>query len=97
MRLLASFEITGPRSVPFSVPPLTVSVFALATMSGIHFAASPTMTATLVAMQRWPAAPNPAPTSAFSDCSLLASGNTTAWFLAPIMHCARLPCVLASL
>ena len=48
-------------------------------------------------MQRWPAAPKPAPTSALSDCSLFASGITTAWFFAPIMHCARLPCSLESL
>ena len=78
MRFFAFFEITGPRSAPFSVPALTLSVFALATMSGIQFWASPTSTVTEVAMQRWPAAPKVAPTSAFSDCSLLASGMTTA-------------------
>ena len=48
-------------------------------------------------MQRWPAAPKPAPTSALSDCSLFASGITTAWFFAPIMHCTRLPCVRGEL
>ncbi len=42
-------------------------------------------------MQRCPAAPKAAPTMALRLCSLLASGSTTAWFLAPIMHCTRLP------
>ncbi len=42
-------------------------------------------------MQRWPAAPKAAPTSALRVCSLCASGSTTAWFFAPIMHCTRLP------
>jgi hypothetical protein len=55
-----------------------LSVFAFATISGIHFWASPTSTVTEVAMQRWPAAPKVAPTKALSACSLLASGITTA-------------------
>jgi hypothetical protein len=42
-------------------------------------------------MQRWPAAPTEAPTSAFSTPSRSASGMMTMWFLAPIMHCTRLP------
>jgi len=46
-------------------------------------------------MQRWPAAPKPAPTSALSVCSFGASGITTTWFFAPIMHWARLPACVA--
>ncbi len=42
-------------------------------------------------MQRCPAAPKAAPAMALRVCSLLASGSTTAWFFAPIMHCTRLP------
>ena len=45
-------------------------------------------------MQRCPAAPKAAPTSALMACSRFASGNTTAWFLAPIIDCTRLPCSL---
>ena len=78
MRLRADLEITGPKSAPFSVPALTLSVRALATMSGIQPRASPTRTVTEVAMQRCPAAPKVAPTRAFKDCSLFASGRTTA-------------------
>jgi hypothetical protein len=48
-------------------------------------------------MQRWPAAPKPAPTSALIVCSRCASGSTTAWFFAPIIDCTRLPCWLPRL
>jgi hypothetical protein len=73
------------------VPALTFRVLALATRSGTQLRASPTSTSVEAAMQRWPAAPKAAPTIALRVCSLLASGSTTAWFLAPIMHCTRLP------
>ena len=52
MRFLAFFETTGPKSVFFSTPALTLRVFALATISGIHFRASPTSTVTEVAIHR---------------------------------------------
>ena len=58
---------------------------------------APTSSTTEIAMQRWPAAPNDAPTMALMDCSLFASGRTMAWFFAPIMHCTRLPARLARL
>ena len=83
--------------MPGSVPALTLRVLALATNSGIHCCASPTSSTTDNAMQRWPAAPKAAPAIALSVCSLLASGSTMAWFLAPIMHCTRLPLRLARL
>ena len=60
--------------------------------SGIQSAASPTKTATLMAMQRWPAAPQEEPTRLLMTWSLLASGITTMWFLAPAMACTRLRC-----
>ena len=42
-------------------------------------------------MHRWPAAPKAAPTSWLMVYSLLASGMMTPWFLAPMLHCTRLP------
>ena len=93
-RSCAAQEITGPTSTPCSVPAPILSVLALATSSGIHCRASPTSTATETAMQRWPAAPKAAPARALSVCSLWASGITIAWFLAPIMHCTRLPAAM---
>jgi hypothetical protein len=44
---------------------------------------SPTKTAVDNAMQRWPAAPKAAPTTAFKAASWSASGSTVAWFFAP--------------
>jgi hypothetical protein len=52
-------------------------------------ATPPTKTAALMAMQRCPAAPNAAPVSAATVASRCASGRTTAWFLAPMLACAR--------
>ncbi|CFO96538.1 Uncharacterised protein [Bordetella pertussis] len=54
-------------------------------------AAPPTNTATEIAMQRSPALPNAAPTSASAAPSGSASGITTRWFLAPPRACTRLP------
>jgi hypothetical protein len=56
---------------------------------------SPTGTATLIAMQRSPALPYPAPISASTAWSRSASGITTMWFLAPPKHCDRLPVAAA--
>ena len=49
----------------------------------------PTKTAALMAIHRWPAAPNAAPASALTVASRLASGMMTAWFLAPRFACAK--------
>ena len=46
-------------------------------------------------MQRWPAEPYAAQTSASAAMSRSASGITTAWFFAPPSACTRLPCVVA--
>lgn len=66
-----------------AVPAFTRRAFVRSTSSGNQFRASPTKTAVDRAMQRWPAAPNAAPTSWFRVFSLFASGITTPWFLAP--------------
>ncbi|MNH08685.1 hypothetical protein D3C79_681100 [compost metagenome] len=83
--------------MPGSQPALTLSLLAASLISGSHSRALPTNTATEVAMQRWPAAPKAAPTRALTVCVRLASGSTTAWFLAPIIDCTRLPCWLPRL
>mmetsp|Transcript_69395 Transcript_69395/g.185185 ORF Transcript_69395/g.185185 Transcript_69395/m.185185 type:complete len:299 (-) Transcript_69395:230-1126(-) len=90
-RCSACLLIMGPMSTPASAPQPTLRRRALSTREGIHSAVSPTKTATEIAMQRWPAAPNAAPTMPLRACSLLASGSTTAWFLAPTLHWHRLP------
>lgn len=68
---------------PDWLPALTRRFLARSTSSGSHFLASPTRMAVERAMQRCPAAPNAAPTSWLRVFSLLASGMTTPWFLAP--------------
>lgn len=55
----------------------------------------PTGTATLIAMQRSPALPYPAPISASTAWSRSASGSTIMWFLAPPKHCERFPLAAA--
>mmetsp|Transcript_54644 Transcript_54644/g.144393 ORF Transcript_54644/g.144393 Transcript_54644/m.144393 type:complete len:206 (-) Transcript_54644:558-1175(-) len=90
-------EMRGPRSAPASQPADTLSFLARSTMPGIQSRASPTSTATLRAMQRWPAAPKAAPARASRARSREASGSTQAWFLAAMLHCARLPLALARL
>lgn len=62
---------------------LTLSCFALDTISGIHSLDSPTKIAVDRAIHLWPAAPKAAPTNWLMVCSLLASGRITPWFLAP--------------
>ncbi len=46
-------------------------------------------------MQRSPAEPYAAPTSALAALRVSASGITTMWFLAPPSACTRLPCAEA--
>src|SRR5581483_5861538 len=53
--------------------------------------AAPTATAIDTAMQRSPADPNAAPTSASAARSRSASGSTTQWFFAPPSAWTRLP------
>mmetsp|Transcript_25315 Transcript_25315/g.63391 ORF Transcript_25315/g.63391 Transcript_25315/m.63391 type:complete len:235 (-) Transcript_25315:962-1666(-) len=100
IRALAAGEITGPTSTVGSVPGPTLSALALRTMvSRMTLVRSPgpsppglsTKTTVDIAMQRCPAAPNAAPTRALAAASGSASGITTAWFLAPMLHCTRLP------
>lgn len=64
--------------------------------SGSHAALSPTNTATLMAMQRCPAAPQDAATKLSTTASLLASGITTMWFFAPAIACTRFRCRVPS-
>lgn len=66
-----------------AVPAFTRRALARSTRSGSQLRASPTRMAVDRAMQRCPAAPKAAPTSWFRVFSLLASGITTPWFLAP--------------
>ncbi|KAG1433508.1 hypothetical protein G6F56_014586 [Rhizopus delemar] len=77
--------MTGPTSVPDTVPPLTFRVLALVTRSCTQPRASPTSTRVEAAMQRWPEAPQAPPTIALRVLYLLESGSTTAWVLAAIM------------
>mmetsp|Transcript_108656 Transcript_108656/g.233957 ORF Transcript_108656/g.233957 Transcript_108656/m.233957 type:complete len:230 (+) Transcript_108656:565-1254(+) len=90
-RCLASGEMTGPTSVPSFSPAPHLSFFALSTSSGSQFTVSPTQRTVERAMQRCPAAPKAAPTSAFRVASLSQSGMIVAWFLAPRLACTRLP------
>lgn len=61
-RCLASGLIMGPTSVEGSAPRPTLSAIAFLTNCSSRELASPTSTTTLIAMHRWPAAPNAAPT-----------------------------------
>ena len=64
---LAAVEMTGPMSAPGSHPAFTFIALAQREVS------FPTKTATDIAMQRCPAAPNAAPASAFTVASKGAS------------------------
>ena len=57
--------------------------------------ASPTVTTTEPAMQRWPAAPKPDAMRPSTVLSTTASGMTTMWFFAPPSACTRLPALAA--
>ncbi|MOA17039.1 hypothetical protein D3C78_1372800 [compost metagenome] len=83
--------------MPASTPAPIFRLLAFSTRSGSQVWASPTRITTDSAMQRWPAAPKAAPARLLRVCCLWASGRTMAWFLAPIMHCARLPFWVARL
>ncbi|SKY24508.1 Uncharacterised protein [Mycobacteroides abscessus subsp. abscessus] len=74
--------------VPSPVTMVVARSVILATRSS---AMSPTATATLMAMQRSPAEPNPALTMASAARSRSASGRMMAWFLAPPRAWTRLP------
>ncbi len=88
---LASGEMTGPSATSASKPLPSLRVWALATKSLTQSLAAPTKMATDSAMQRCPAAPKAAPTICERAASLSASGSTTAWFLAAMLLCTRLP------
>ncbi|MCY1274487.1 hypothetical protein D9M69_229180 [compost metagenome] len=62
--------------------------------SGIHSRDSPTNTAVLIAMQRWPAAPQLEPIRLLITWSLCASGRITMWFFAPANACTRFRCAV---
>ena len=84
--------MTGPTSVDSSSPSPTLSDFVASTSGGTSLSyASPTVTTTEPAMQRWPAAPKPEPMMPLTVSSTTASGITTMWFLAPPSACTRLP------
>mmetsp|Transcript_41218 Transcript_41218/g.80570 ORF Transcript_41218/g.80570 Transcript_41218/m.80570 type:complete len:205 (-) Transcript_41218:394-1008(-) len=76
----------GPMSVSLSTPLPSRSALTRFSSSGSHSLACPTKTQTLIAMHRWPAAPKAAPMMPLKALSRSASGSTTAWFLAPMLH-----------
>ena len=96
MRSRAWQEITGPTSEASSIPSPTLSA-RVASVSGPRrrSCASPTVTTTEPAMQRWPAAPKAEPMIPSTVLSITASGMTTMWFLAPPSACTRLPAFAA--
>ena len=92
MRSRAVVETTGPTETPFSMPSPTVSASTFgSSASNSGPLASPTVTMTEPAMQRWPAAPNAEPMMLSAVLSISASGITTMWFFAPPSACTRLP------
>ena len=92
MRSRAASEMTGPTSLDSSSPSPTVSALVASTSGGTTRSyASPTVTTTEPAMQRWPAAPNAEPMMPLTVWSTTASGITTMWFFAPPSACTRLP------
>ena len=96
MRSRAVAETTGPTSTPSSMPSPTRSSPVASRSAGMSWScASPTVTTTAPAMQRWPAAPNPEAMSPSTVLSITASGMTTMWFLAPPSACTRLPALAA--
>ena len=92
MRSLAFSETTGPSSVSSSRPSPTRTDSAASRSAGSSRSrASPTVTTTEPAMQRWPAAPKAEPMMPLTVASITASGITTMWFFAPPSACTRLP------
>ena len=87
-----SLETSGPTPTPFSSPLPTRRPSAAAISAGItRSCASPTVTSTEPAMQRWPAAPKDEEMMPSTVLSTTASGMTTMWFLAPPSAWTRLP------
>ena len=77
---------------PDSPPWPTLICLARSTSPGTSQApASPTQTTTEPARQRWPVLPKAEPRTPSMAASRLASGMMIEWFLAPHMHCTRLP------
>ena len=88
----AAHETSGPTSVLSSWPSPTRSASVASRSDGIRRScASPTVTTTDPAMQRWPAAPNAEPMIPPTVLSMTASGMTTMWFFAPPSAWTRLP------
>lgn len=83
LRLNKDWTPFSSQMIPMNLPAFTRSDLDRSTSSGSHLRDSPTKTAVDRAIQRWPAAPKAAPTSWLRVFSLLASGITTPWFLAP--------------
>jgi len=78
MHSWACLLMTGPRSAPGSVPAVARNFDTLLFNPSYQDFESLTNTAVVIAMHPCPAAPNAAPTSAFSVASGCASGITTA-------------------
>ena len=92
MRSRAAHDTTGPTSIASSLPSPTDSFSVASTSAGMSRSwASPTVTTTEPAMQRWPAAPKADPMMPVTVSSITASGITTMWFLAPPRAWTRLP------
>ncbi len=87
MHSWACLLMTGPRSAPGSVPAVTRNFDTLLFNPSYQDFESLTNTAVVLAMHPCPAAP----TGAFSVASGSASGITTAWFFAPMLHWTLLP------
>ena len=88
--------MTGPTSVASSIPSPTRSACVASTSGGSSASwASPTVTTTEPAMQRWPAAPNAEPMIPSTVCGTTASGITTMWFFAPPSAWTRFPVLAA--
>ncbi len=96
MRSRAEGDTTGPTSVDSSAPsPTRRPSVASRSGSSRRSCASPTVTTTDPAMQRWPAAPKADPMMPSTVRSITASGITTMWFFAPPRACTRLPVAAA--
>ena len=83
IRVLASFEMTGPNVVPGT------SCRATSTIRAMIRSTSCTATMTEAAMHRWPAHPDIEATMLVAASSRSASGMTIRWFFAPPSASAR--------
>ncbi len=92
IRSPAAEDMTGPTSLSCDIgSPRRRARVDLTSGSISRWCASPTVTTTEPAIQRWPAAPKAEPRMAPTVGSMTASGITTMWFLAPPRACTRLP------